>query len=281
MLFVMGASGRMGGAVIRHYPGNCRAGTRGGGLISSATETVPFDLNDPQTHRPALSGCEAMFVMRPPTVTPRAPFERLMQAARDAGVTFVACASVYGAGASRLLPHRHMEAAIRKSGLPHVFLRPADFMQNLADIHGEAIRRRDEIAVPAGEGRSAFLDVEDIGRAVAAVLAAKNAHAGRAYDLTGPEALTFRNVAHTMTQVLRRAIRYRRVSPSRFVLEQVRSGRQVPMTLVMTVLYSAQRLGRAAPVSADFERLMGRSATSLANYVARERTRFMPTDWVG
>ena len=281
MIFVMGASGRMGGAVISHLSEPCRAGVRGGSPIESAAETVPFDLDDPRTHRPALSGCEAMFVMRPPTATRREPFERLMQAAKDAGVAFVVCASVYGAGRSRLLPHRHMEAAVRESGLSYVFLRPADFMQNLADVHGEAIRRSGQISVPAGKGRSALLDVEDVGRAATAALAAKNVHAGRTYDLTGPEALTFKDVARTMTRVLGRTIRYRPVSVPRFILRQVRAGRPLPMALAMAALYTAQRLGRAAPASADFDRLTGRSATSLANYVSRERTRFMPTDRTG
>lgn len=52
-----------------------------------------------------------------------------------------------------------MEAAVRASGLAYAFLRPADFMQNLAGIYANAIRMQGEIAIPAGDGRSAFLDV--------------------------------------------------------------------------------------------------------------------------
>jgi uncharacterized protein YbjT (DUF2867 family) len=167
-----------------------------------------------------------------------------------------------------------MEAAVRASGLPHTFLRPADFMQNLADVHARAIREHGEIAVPAGRGRSAFLDVEDVGRACAAVLAAPAEHMGRGYDLTGPQALTFGEVAEIMARVLERPVRYRPVSVPVFVLAEVRRHRPVPMALVMAALYTAQRMGRAAPVRPDAERLTGRAPGDLAGYIARERETF-------
>lgn len=274
MLFVIGATGRMGGAVLRHWTGPCRAGTRDGHPVEGAAGAVSFDLEAPASHAAALEGCDALFVMRPPAITVRAPFDRLMGAARRAGIGHVVCASIYGAGGSYVLPHRHMEAAVRESGLPHTFLRPADFMQNLADVHGPAIRERGEIAVPAGRGRSAFLDVEDVGRAAACVLADRQAQAGRAYDLTGPEALTFDDVAHIMTEALGRPIRYRARSAPRFVWDQVRAGRPASMALVMAALYTAQRMGRAAPVRADFERLTGRAPTMLAAYAEREEAAF-------
>jgi uncharacterized protein YbjT (DUF2867 family) len=275
MLFVMGATGRMGGAVLRHATGPVRAGTRSGSPVSGATETVRFDLDDSQSFADAIEGCTAIFVMRPPSTITRAPFERLMTAARDAGARHVVCASVYGAGTSRVLPHRHMEAAVRDSGLSHTFLRPADFMQNVVDVHGASIREDGVIAVPAGQGSSAFLDAEDIGRACAGVLAAPAGHDGRGYDLTGPEALTFREVAEVMTQVLGRSVRYCPTTVLGFVLREVQRGRPASMALVMAALYTAQRINRAAPVRPDFESLTGRAPSSFANYLARVRTSFV------
>ena len=276
MIFVAGATGRMGGAVVAHAGRQMRvrAGTRSGGAVAKADEAARFDLDDPATFDPALAGCDRLFLMRPPPTTSRGPFDRLMAAVRRAGIGHVVCASVWGAERSRVLPHRHMEAAVRESGIGHTFLRPADFMQNLADVHGQAIAERHEIAVPAGDGRSAFLDADDVGAATAAVLADPGAHAGRGYDLTGPQALTFEEVAGIMSAVLGRTIQYRRVSVPRFIFEQVRGGRPASLALIMTALYSAQRFGKAAPVSSDFERLTGRAPGSLAGFVERERGRF-------
>ena len=276
MIFITGASGRMGGAVLDHASGRIptRAGARSARPIPGATETVRFDLDDASTFASALAGCNTLFLMRPPAATSRSPFDRLMSAAARAGVAHVVCASVWGAGRSRWLPHRHMEAAVRASGLPHTFLRPADFMQNLTGIHAAAIVHRREIAVPAGQGRSAFLDAADVGAATLAILANPAAHAGEAYDLTGPEALTFDDVAVTISRVLGRPVRYRAVSLPRFAVEQVQGGQPWGITLVMAVLYSVQRFGGAAPVSGDFSRLTGRPPGCLARFTEKERRRF-------
>jgi uncharacterized protein YbjT (DUF2867 family) len=275
MLFVMGATGRMGGAALRHAEGSVRAGTRSGRPVPGASETVRFDLDDPGSFAAALAGCTALFAMRPPPATRRDPFDALLAAAREAGVAHVVCASVYGADRSSVLPHRHLERAVRDSGIAHTFLRPADFMQNLADVHAPRIRDEGVIALPAGQGRSAFVDVEDIGRATAAVLAAPQAHAGRGYDLTGPEALTFGEVAEILSQVLDRPIAYRPVSVGRFLVAELRSGRPASLALIMSALYTVQRLGRAAPVRPDFERLTHEAPGSLASYVARDKAAFL------
>ena len=274
----MGATGRMGGAVLRHADGPKRAGTRSGTTVADASETVRFDLDDPATFALALDGCDAMFVMRPPPSTTREPFDRLMLAAREEGIGFVVCASVFGADGSRVLPHRYMEASVKSSGIPHVFLRPADFMQNLADIHGKRIRDEGRIVVPAGKGRSAFVDVEDIGIATVAVLQDRERCVGQGYDLTGPQALMFGDVARTMSEVLGRSIAYVPVSVPRFIASELRRGRSLALALVMSALYSVQRFGRAAPVKPDFERLTGQKAGDLASYVERERAAFAPQE---
>jgi uncharacterized protein YbjT (DUF2867 family) len=275
MLLVMGATGRMGGAVLRHVAGPTRAASRSGRTVAGAAENVAFDLDDPGTHDRAVAGCRAAFLMRPPPSTGRASFDRLLAAARRAGVGHVICASVWGAEESHVLPHRHIEAAVHESGIAHTILRPADFMQNLADIHGQAIRERGEIAVPAGRGRSAFLDVDDVGRAVAAILRDPARHAGRSYALTGPEALTFGDVARTLTEVLGREVRYRPRSVPGFVLGEVRHGRSLGLAVVMAALYTVQRLGRAAPVRPDFTDLTGAPPGDLRTYLARERDAFV------
>ena len=92
MLFVMGSTGRMGGAVLRHATGRVRAATRSGAPVDGADDTVRFDLEDAHSFPAALAGCTDNFVVRPPPTTTRAPFERLMEAAREAGVRHVFCA---------------------------------------------------------------------------------------------------------------------------------------------------------------------------------------------
>ena len=163
---------------------------------------------------------------------------------------------------------------MRESGISHVFLRPADFMQNLADIHSHAIQTRNEIAVPAGHGRSAFLDVEDVGRATASILANPAIHAGKSYDLTGPDRLTFSEIANALSTEQGRRIRYKPVSIPRFLRQQVSDGRSVAISLVMAALYTVQRFDKAAQVSRDFEILIGNPSGDLHHYLQREHRAF-------
>ena len=61
---------------------------------------------------------------------------------------------------------------------------------------------------PAGDGRAAVVSHADIARAAVAVLLDPHAHAGRTYDLTGPEALTFAEMAAVISEVSGRDVRF-------------------------------------------------------------------------
>ena len=143
-------------------------------------------------------------------------------------------------------------------------------MQNLDTVHREDIAQRNEIALPAGHGRSAFIDVADIG-AVAAQVLTENGHAGKAYALTGPQALDFDEVAAILSDELGHTITYRSPSPWRFVAEQRSRGRPLSLALVMTALYTVQRFGLAAEMTREVERVLGRPATDLRTYAERVR----------
>ena len=123
--------------------------------------------------------------------------------------------------------------------------------------------------MPAGSGRSAFIDVADVGAAVVHCLLGKG-HTGQGYTLTGPEALDFAQVASTLPSTLGRPIRYRPVSVPRCVLERWREGKPLALCLVMAALYTLQRVGQAATTTETVRQLLGRAPTDFATY-ARQR----------
>ncbi len=277
MLLVTGATGRVGASVIRHIADAMpmRAASRGGRPVEGASGVV-FDMTAPATWPEAFAGTDALFLMRPPQIARRAVFARFLDAAAAAGLRRVVALSVIGADGNRILPHHGMEAEIMARDLDWTILRPSDFMQNLETVHRDAIRRRGEIAVPAGAGRSAFIDVEDIG-AVAARVLTRPGHGGMAYDLTGPAALGFDEVAATLTRHLGRPVTYRAGNPLAFALGEIRHGTAPMMALVITALYTAQRLGKAARVTGTVEALLARPPGNLDAYVARSRDIWEPT----
>lgn len=191
-----------------------------------------------------------------------------VEAAVEAGVRQVVYTSFVGAAADNgfLLGRDHAatEEAIRASGLQWTFLRDsfyAELLPSFADDDGI-------IRGPAGEGRVAAVSQRDVAGAAAAVLQEPAAHVGATYELTGPEALTFAEVADTLTQLTGR--------PHRFVdetLDEARASRAhlgAPDWLVDAWIstYTAVRDGELAQVSDDVPRLLGRAATPFEEAVS-------------
>lgn len=272
MILVTGASGLVGREVARALSGRApvRLALRDparGTENEGAQERVRFDFRDPSTFEAALHGIDRVFLLRPPQLArPRRDFDPFIAAMRRAGVRHVAFLSVRGADRNPLLPHRGIEKRLERSGMAWTHLRPNDFMQNFATVHRADIRDRGEIWAPAGQGRTTFVDVRDVAEAAARVLTGPG-HENRAVTLTGSEPLDLNQVAAALSEALGRPIAYRNPGIPAF-LRHVRAGGQpLALGLVMTAVYTVARLGLAAEASPDFERLTGRTPTTLRTFI--------------
>lgn len=275
-ILVTGATGRAGGAALRHLRGRVplRAGARRPPAPEPGVTWTRFAFEDPSSFVPALEGVRAVFLMRPPQMARARDFEPFLDAAEAAGVRHVAVLSVKGAERNPLLPHHRLERAVRARPWQATMIRPSDFMQNIETVLREGIVERDEIAVPAGEGRSAFVDVEDIGEAAARLLT-EPALEGRDVTLTGPRAIGFAEVARVVGDARGRPVRYRPVGPLRFLRECRARSEPIGLSGVMTALYTVQRVGLAAEVTPDLGALLRRPPTDFTTYAERTRDRFL------
>ena len=138
--------------------------SRDGRVIEGAVP-VTFDFQDPETFGAALDGVNRVFLMRPPHMADAKAFRPFIEVMERAGIKQVVFLSVQGAGQNVFVPHHGIEVLLKKSTLAWTLLRPSFFMQNLSTTHASDIRDRDEIYVPAGRGRTNFIDVADIGEA--------------------------------------------------------------------------------------------------------------------
>ena len=231
-------------------------------------EYVEFDFQRPETWGAAFADIDALFLIRPPTI---GRVERHITPAIDAaarvGVEHVVFLSVLGAEKNPILPHRRIENHLRDADVSSTVLRASFFMQNLAEVHREAIAERDEIFVPAGDGETSFVDARDVG-AAAAVALTEPGHENRAYDITGPAALDYATVAETFSDVLDRPIDYANPSIPTFVRRLRAEGEPLAFVLVMVGIYTTARLGFAGRVSRDVEALLGREPIPLERFVA-------------
>ncbi|WP_181687254.1 SDR family oxidoreductase [Halorhabdus salina] len=280
-VLVTGATGTVGSRVVgalADWAGTVRAATRDPDetSVSAADETVAFDFERPETWGPAFEGVDRLFLVRPPAIS-RVGESILpaIDAAGRVGVEHVVVLSVLGAENIPLLPHRRIEKHLQGSSLDWTFLRASFFMENLVETHGQEIVERGELVVPAGDGATSFVAADDVAAVGTRVLTASG-HRNRAYDLTGPAALTYHEVAATLGTVLDHDVQYTEPSLLEFVRHS-RIGRPWGLTVVMVGLYTTARLGLAERVSVDAERVLGRPPTALAPWAGANRDAFEAT----
>jgi len=270
-VLVTGATGNVGRPLVDLLR-EAGAVVRPASRHPSDPDAVVFDFLDPSTWRGAFDGVESMFLVRPPDIARvNRDLVPSLAFAQGLGLRHVVLLSVQGAGRVPVLPHAAAERWLRGSGLAWTFVRPSYFDQNLSGVFAPDIRDRDQIVVPAGGSRTAFVDAHDVAAVAAAALLDPGAHAGKVWTPTGP-ALTYDQVAAVLSTELGRPIRYRRPG----VLTFARHARTVlglpaPMIAVTTVLHTTARLGLAAFETDDVLTVTGRAPTTLAAFARRER----------
>lgn len=272
LVLVTGATGNVGRAVLdaladRGIPSRAALADGDSLRSSNAGQVVRFDFLRPETFGAAAAGADGLFLLRPPAISRVGPtLNRLIDVATAAGVRHVVFLSVVGAGRNPLVPHHRVERHLRRSTVSWTLLRPSFFAQNLGDQYRRDIRQDDRVYVPAGDGRVAFVDVRDAGEVAAMCFADPATHARRAYDLTGPEAITFAEVAAVLSGRLSRPIRYEPASIAGYV-RHLRAGGLAPAQIaVQTILHAGLRRGQAARVDPTLAALLGRSPRTVDDY---------------
>lgn len=278
-ILVTGASGNVGGAVVRSL---IAAGipVRAAGTTPAAlqrtfpgVDVVHLDFYTSSTFGPALRGVGGLFLLRPPRIAKVGPtLNALVDVAEQVGVDHVVFSSVTGADTNRIVPHHRVETHLQASGLSWTILRPGFFAQNLADAYRRDIIGDDRIYLPAGRGRAAFIDVRDLGDVAATVFANPSAHRSAGYTLTGSQALDFDEVAALLTRELGRPIRYQQASVLAYLRHLKGQGLPAPQVLVQTILHTGLRRGQAQWVDPTLAALLGRPPRTLQQYVHDHRT---------
>lgn len=238
-------------------------------------ERVAFDFHDPATWTPALTGCRAVFLLRPPAIADtRNTLLPFIDAARAAGAAQIVFLSVAGAGTNKLVPHHAVEAYLTAGPAPYTLLRPGFFAQNLQDAYQRDIAEDDRLYVPAGRGRVAFVDLRDVAEVAARAFAEPPAHDRRAYTLTGPEAIDFTTVAALLTEALGRPIRYEAASIIGYLRHLRRRGLAWSHAAVQTILHVGLRFGQAEAVDPTLAALIGRPGHRLRDYIEANTDRW-------
>jgi uncharacterized protein YbjT (DUF2867 family) len=271
-ILITGTTGNVGSAVtnaLSHKGIVVRAGVRNPAAYPKNESVIPvrFDFAEPRTYKNALAGVRKVFLMRPPAIANvKTVINPFVDFAIEAGVEHIVFLSLLGVEHNRFVPHRAIEDHIVSRGISHTFLRAGFFMQNLDTTHRADIVERDELFMPAGKGKTSFIDVRDLG-AVGALALVESGHEKKAYALTGDAALDYFEAARIFSEVLGREIRYANPSPWEFVRRWRKRDAPWGQVLVMTGIYTVTRVGKSATITTEVQRLLGRPAISFRQYV--------------
>jgi uncharacterized protein YbjT (DUF2867 family) len=174
-------------------------------------ETVTGDLDKPASLEAAMKGVEQVFLLCGPTPDEVALNRNAIDAARASGVRLVVRSSILAADpastATFVRNHGKSDAYLAQSGLAHVILRPNYFAQNVPESVIPTIDGDGRFYANLGDARVSMVDTADVG-AVAAVVLTNPGHAAKTYDVTGPQALSYDDVASTLSSRLGRRVEY-------------------------------------------------------------------------
>jgi len=273
-ILVTGASGRVGRELVRQLVGTgveVKAGTRrpdrAASLFAGVVEVVELDYDRTETWDEAVQWADRVFLV-PPPFDPRAD-ERLvpfLDWAVQSGARHLVLLSAMGVETREQLALHRVERRIERTGVPRTFLRPNIYMQNFArGFVRRDIRDHSAFRLPAGVGAVSFVDSRDVAAVAAAVLA-DDAHMGRSYTLTGPEALTSDQAAATIARVLGREVRYEPIGADALEDRLVEEGWPREEAAVFVGLMTAVREGHRAAVTDDVRAVIAREPRSFQNF---------------
>lgn len=156
--------------------------------------------------------------------------------------------------------------------MPWTMLRPLGFMSNA--LHwAHTVRTANTVYAPFGQGRIAAVDPDDIGAVAAAVLTGSG-HAGRAYTLSGPEALSPAEQTEILARVLDRPLRYVETSPVEARDALRRFGIDDVMADAIMALRATALEEFTSTVHPSVEEIIGRAPRSFRDWARAHRAEF-------
>ncbi|MFI9760640.1 NAD(P)H-binding protein [Streptomyces sp. NPDC051963] len=281
MIVVTGATGSVGRSLVRFLVGAGEQVTATSRSVADAElpEQVvrkAADLVDAESLRPVLDGADALFLQNGGPSAHRLDPAHLVDVAKAGGVRRIVLLSSQGVAtrpdsASHGEVARHIEDAVRQSGLEWTVLRPGGFASNTY-AWAESVRTTRTVAAPFGDVGLPVVDPDDIAEVAAVTLRAEGRHAGRIYELTGPALVTPRQQAEAIGAALGEPVRF--VEQSRDEA-RARMLRFMPEPVVDTTLdIVGEPNAGELRVSPDTELVLGRAPGAYGDWARRHVAAF-------
>ena len=217
MILITGATGKTGSATAKSlgekgetFRALIRNEEKKEGLESLGGEVVIGSIENTEVVNQSMQGVKTVLVLLPNSESQLALEKQLVDSAKQAGVERIVKMSSIEAtpDATSPIPKLHLESEeyIKQSGLAWTMIKPNFYMQNLLASAG-TIKEQGKIFLPMGEGKTGMIDTTDVGKVIAKVLS-EDGHESMNHEITGPEILSFYEVAEIFSQVLGKQVDY-------------------------------------------------------------------------
>jgi uncharacterized protein YbjT (DUF2867 family) len=290
-VLVTGATGTVGGALVQLMTASVSAGQTGGAAVRAMVptsedaddmrgydvEVVIGDLDRPETLDDALKGVESTFLVAPagPDLAARElAFLDAVERAPDRPHVVTLAALGWEDPKSRFSAgHAQVVERLRSSGIRHTVLAPNGFMQDVLRF-AAMVQEESALLLPVGDAAVSHVDARDVAAVAAHVLGEPAPHEGKAYDITGPAALTYAQIAAGISAVAGRTISYRDTPPDDVRQRLLGYGWSEWTVDGMLEVYAAYADGLGAPVTDEVEKATGRPATDFSHFLAGHAAAF-------
>lgn len=276
-LLITGATGTIGQHLVKVlkeegvlFTALVRCSERARQLEQEGIRSVAGDLDDKASLKKAMQAMDKLFLLSAASLNQVQQQRNAIEAAAAAGVQHIVKVSAMGASLSAPTQlgrmHALIEAEIREAGFYWTFLHPHSFMQNFF-FSSQSIRQAGTFYSQHGKGKYSPVDARDIARAAASILTTEG-HEGKTYEITGPEAVSMKDVARTLELLLDREIRFIPISHEES--RKYRKSQGLPDWLArdLAELDSLFVNGKAGNrVSPHFKELTGERGTPLRQFI--------------
>jgi uncharacterized protein YbjT (DUF2867 family) len=274
-ILVTGATGNVGSHLVRNLRATdvsvrafVRDPAKARGLFGDDVDLAVGDYGNPHSVRASFDGVDRVFLLTP-NHPRQVEYERnVIDAAVAAGVRRIVKLSTITAdpdSEGRFAAWQgEAEALLKASGLPAVILRSSYHMTNVL-FFTESIKAAGKIFAPIDDAKIAMIDRRDLA-AVAALVLSEDGHDGRTYVLTGPETITYRDVAAQLSQTIGKPVEFVDVPDEAALAAALQAGAPEWLAYGVAEVHRELRRGVAAQTTDVVRVLTGREPYSFADF---------------
>lgn len=218
----------------------------------------------------SLEGIEVLFMVsgseNPNRIQQHKDF---IDVAKIAGVSHIIYLSFYNASKNSIFTlgrdHYATEEYIKENGFKYTFLRDNFYVDFFVDL----CREYSEIKGPAGNGKVSAVVRSDVSEVVAKILENPGKWENQTLNMTGPEELSMTEIVKTVSEYFGKEIKYiEETVEEAYESRKIWKAEQWEYDSWIST-YTAIAENEQSGISNDIEKVLGRKATSLVEYLEK------------